>query len=148
MNNSKHINKIKSKIPPQAFSSLNLEKADESTLKKLSSLSFKCPKTTLIFSIFFGILGVDRFYKGDIRLGIVKFLLGFCVIIVLFNTVNSSFFDDYTDENYFTPLSIFSFAVAFLLFLSGCIWWLVDIFLVFIGVKKDNLTQLQATLLS
>lgn len=147
MNNSKHINKIKSKIPPQAFSSLNLDKANENTLQKLSSLSFKCPKTALVFSIFFGILGVDRFYKGDIRLGIVKFLLGFCTIIVLFNTVNSSFFDDYTDENYFTPLSIFSFGVAFLLFLSGCIWWLVDIFLVFIGVKKDNLTQLQATLL-
>lgn len=148
MNNAKRINTIKSKIPAQAFSSLNLEQANESTLQKLSSLSFKCPKTALVLSCFFGILGMDRFYKGDIRLGVVKFLLGFCAIIVLFNTANSSFFDDYTDENYFTPLSIFSFGVAFLLFLSGCIWWLVDIFLVFIGVKKDNLTKLYALLLS
>ena len=36
----------------------------------------KNPMTVLLFSIFLGGLGVDRFYIGDTGLGVAKLLLG------------------------------------------------------------------------
>jgi len=40
----------------------------------ISMLPFKSPVTALILSIFLGGLGIDRFYIGDIGLGIGKLL--------------------------------------------------------------------------
>lgn len=141
---TKCLKHIENKIPNKAYSLLaqNIEKANEKSLKELLSLNFKCPKTALFCSVFLGILGVDRLYKGDIKLGVVKFLLGFLFYIVVFSTLNHSAFGAYE----LSGSAIFSFSVAFLILLAACIWWIVDIFFVCAGVKKDNLSLLNATL--
>lgn len=141
---TKCLKHIENKIPNKAYSQLtqSIEKANEKSLKELLSLKFKCPKTALFCSVFLGVLGVDRLYKGDIKLGVVKFLLGFLFYIVVFNALNHSTFGAYE----LSGSAIFSFSVAFLILLAACIWWLVDIFFVCAGVKKDNLSLLNATL--
>lgn len=57
-----------------------LEKIPEDKIQVLSFIPLKDPIIGLILGIFFGALSVDRFYKGDIGLGILKFLSIFIVI--------------------------------------------------------------------
>ena len=47
---------------------------DDSKLFMLQTVQFKDPVTTLLFSLFIGGWGVDRFYIGDTGLGIAKLL--------------------------------------------------------------------------
>ena len=51
-----------------------LEKMDDSKFALLQSLNYKNPTTMLIFSIFLGSLGVDRFMLGQTGLGVAKLL--------------------------------------------------------------------------
>lgn len=53
-----------------------LEGADERSYKRISTLSLKNPTTVLLFSIFLGGFGVDRFYIGDTAIGVLKLLFG------------------------------------------------------------------------
>lgn len=47
----------------------------------VNSTGLKDPTVALIFSLMFGYLGVDRFYNGQILLGLLKLLTaGFCLI--------------------------------------------------------------------
>ncbi len=50
--------------------------APDSTLYRLQSANFKSPIIALILSLCFGTLGIDRFYIGDIGLGLGKLLTG------------------------------------------------------------------------
>ncbi|BDB65938.1 hypothetical protein Hc94105_0117 [Helicobacter cinaedi] len=70
------------KIPSKAAFMLQgrLEKIPEDKIQVLSFIPLKDPIIGLILGIFFGALSVDRFYKGDIGLGILKFLSIFIVI--------------------------------------------------------------------
>ena len=58
-----------------------LKKLPEDKLSMLSAIQLKNPTTGLICGLVAGGLGVDRFYKGDIGLGIAKIftLGGFCI---------------------------------------------------------------------
>ena len=47
---------------------------DESKWPAIQILQFKDPTIALILSLFLGNLGIDRFYAGDIGLGILKLL--------------------------------------------------------------------------
>lgn len=79
--------------------------------EKMSSfllLELKQPLVGLILGLFFGTFGVDRFYKGDIKLGILKFLSLFILI--------------------------------------GIIWALIDLVLVWKGIKKDNYNKIDQAL--
>lgn len=50
----------------------------------LISLNLNDPTTTIIISIFFGYLGIDRFMLGDIGMGILKLLtVGCCGILTI-----------------------------------------------------------------
>lgn len=93
------------KIPVESKMVLQkqLEKIDDSSVAMLRNLPLKDPFLAGLLSIFLGMFGVDRFYKGDIGLGITKLLL--C-------------------------------------WLTLGIWWFIDCFVVYIGVKKDNLEKI------
>lgn len=84
-----------------------LEDVDKKQLYALSSISLKSPLVGLILGVIFGVLGVDRFYKGDIGIGIVKLCL--C-------------------------------------WLTFGIWWAIDLFLVWKGIKQDNLRKISQAL--
>ncbi|RBQ30095.1 TM2 domain-containing protein [Aliarcobacter vitoriensis] len=80
---------------------------DDKKTSYITMLNLKSPIMRLILGLFLGGLGVDRFYKGDIGLSILK-----------------------------------------LLTLGGlAIWTIIDLFLVFKGIKKDNLQKVQQALL-
>jgi TM2 domain-containing membrane protein YozV len=51
-----------------------LEKIDDSKYLMIQSLDYKNPTTLLIFSLFLGGLGVDRFMLGQTGLGVAKLL--------------------------------------------------------------------------
>lgn len=84
-----------------------LEEVDEETLAMLMSLQLKNPIIGLVLGILLGFWGVDRFYKGDIALGVVK---------------------------------------LFLWWITLGIWIIIDWFLVWRGIKKDNVTKIAQAL--
>lgn len=47
---------------------------DDSKAVMVQTLQFKDPTTSLIISLLGGMLGIDRFYIGDVGLGIAKLL--------------------------------------------------------------------------
>lgn len=53
-----------------------ISKADDRAYDSLMTVPLKNPTTTLLLSIFLGGLGVDRFFVGDVGLGVAKLLLG------------------------------------------------------------------------
>ena len=53
-----------------------LMKASPEQVDNLTMVKLYNPILTLILSIFLGWLGVDRFYIGDIGLGVAKLLVG------------------------------------------------------------------------
>ena len=64
------------KFPPASIMAIRsqLEKLDDSKFALLQSLNYKNPTTILIFSIFLGHFGVDRFILGQTGLGVLKLL--------------------------------------------------------------------------
>ena len=139
---------IKGKIPSESLVPLQekLEKVGENALQKLMLVVLKSPVVGIVLSILFGILGVDRFYKGDLKLGFAK--LGLIIIsyaiflgVVIVAAVASDDVEDRILEQYFLP-----FALALIGIVVAYIWWIVDIFLVFFGIKKDNLNKIHSAL--
>lgn len=98
------------KIPADGVYMLreSLEKIDESKLSNLYMVQLKNPIVGLVLGIFIGVFGADRFYKGDIGIGVAKLLI--CWI-------------------------------------TFGIWWLVDLFLVWQGIKKDNLNRINQAIM-
>ncbi|HEB7543484.1 TM2 domain-containing protein [Campylobacter coli] len=123
---------FKDKIPEERLFILEEElKKSRKDLSALYAISLKNPLVGLVLSITVGLFGVDRFYKGDILLACIKlafFIIPlfatFAILIALLND-NHSIFIDY-------------FAIFALMFVVASIWKLVDIYLVFVGIKKDN----------
>lgn len=93
------------KIPSEKLLMLQaqFENIDEKEVIALSVIPLKEPFIGLLLGLFLGVFGVDRFYKGDIGLGVAKLLL--C-------------------------------------WLTFGIWWLIDLFLVYKGIKKDNFQKI------
>lgn len=148
---------LKGKIPNEALLPLknSLEKAGENAVQKLVFLNLKSPVVGLVLSLLFGILGVDRFYKGDLKLGLTKLglllagfalLVGSAVLGAMSETVNVELMSDddiaqMVIDEYFLP-----FVVGLIGILACYVWWIVDIFLVFFGIKKDNLARIHRAL--
>ena len=102
------------KIPSEQVFNLQktLESVDDSALSALSMIQLKDPIIGLLLGLFFGVFGVDRFYKGDIGLGIA-----ICVL----------------------TLTLFGLVIS-------AIWVIADLFLVYSGIKKDNLQKITQVL--
>jgi TM2 domain family protein len=86
--------------------------------------TLKSPGIGLVLGFLFGWLGVDRFYKGDAGLGIFKILLCILPVFLLMSAA----------QNGDNDLA----ALASLIMCAGIIWCIADLFLVYMGIKKDN----------
>jgi TM2 domain-containing membrane protein YozV len=72
--------------------------------------TLKDPTTVLIISILVGSLGVDRFYIGDIGIGIGKLCSSLGITLI----------------------------TCGMLFFVGWIWWIIDLFLIMDATRKKN----------
>ena len=88
----------------------------------------------LVVSITVGLFGIDRFYKGDILLACIK--LAFFIIPLFATFATFAAFIALLDESH--SIFIDYFAIFALMFVVASIWKLVDIYLAFVGIKKDN----------
>ncbi len=73
-------------FPPEKIMYLKdkLKTMDEEKFSLVSTIELKDPTTLLLFSIFLGGLGVDRFMLGDTGIGILKLLTaGVCGILTI-----------------------------------------------------------------
>ena len=57
-----------------------MEKVKDSAYDNILVSKIHSPTTTLILSIFLGALGIDRFYIGDVGIGICKLLFGWLTL--------------------------------------------------------------------
>lgn len=121
----------KDKIPQESVLVLQerLRSVSDDKILVLSSIPLKSPILGLIFGLAFGVFGVDRFYKGDIGLGIAKLAFGLSYIIALF----------YEEEILESTFWFFGFLPALVIVL----WITLDYFLVWRRIKKDNLQHIQ-----
>lgn len=115
---------LQDKIPSTSLPLVKekLEKASEDQISSLAVLPLKSHIIGLVFGWSLGICGADRFYKGDIALGIAKlalFLVG-CITIAI--------------------------GIGGLLIFAALIWSFVDLFLVWKGIKQDNLDKILSVL--
>lgn len=71
------LRKYKSEIPKGNLSLFKnyLEEASDDCMEELMAIPLKNKLATKLFSIFLGRFGVDRFYVGDIALGVIKSVL-------------------------------------------------------------------------
>ena len=143
---------LKDRVPNDSVLSLkqSLENAGEDKLERLILLNLKNPILALVLSLFLGFLGIDRIYKGDFKLGALKFFL-FATILILFvflTLLSYSLLGDYMDyTKEEATISLFASPLLLAVFMLGLfflllIWSVIDIFLVFFGIKKDNLKKI------
>lgn len=91
-----------------------LDNIDEKKFNNLSLIPFKNPLIAVVLGIVFGIFGVDRFYQGNIKLGVLKLVIWLVGV-----------------------LTIFLFIGIFILW-ALYIYVLVDLFFVYKAVQNDN----------
>lgn len=125
---------LKDKVPSDAFLPLkeSLDKADEGISDRLLLVNFKNALLGLVFAVI--LPGVDRIYKGDIALGVFKlvYFIGVYGALQVFSGEQSA--------SATTLIILLMLAVALL------VWWVVDMFLVWKGIKRDNLKKIFDTL--
>ena len=98
----------------------------------LTATTLKSPMVGLVLGFLFGWLGVDRFYKGDAGLGIFKILLCILPVFLLMSAAQNG-------DNDLAGL-------ASLIMCAGIMWCIADLFLVYIGIKKDNFNKIMISL--
>ena len=105
------------------FFTKHLQEASNSCMDEFMSLPIKGKNKTLLFSIFLGGLGIDRFYIGDKGLGAAKLI--FRIFVVLMADVA---------------------ILGTLLSLASSIWCIADIFITYKVAKQINYNSLAAYL--
>ena len=59
-----------------------LSNADDTAFSRVAMIQTYNPLLTLILSMAFGLIGVDRFYVGDVGLGVCKLLFGWVTFFI------------------------------------------------------------------
>lgn len=124
----------KEKVPQESliFLQTSLEKLSENDCVTLESIPLKDPLKGLLLGISLGGFGVDRFYKGDVWIGFSKIFLHITFAILYFSLIIE---ENPTIEEWQGAISFYFVAVWF--FAS------IDAFLVYRGIKQDNLRKIQ-----
>ena len=133
-NNDMIFYNLKDKVPSNALLRLkeSLDKASEGASKQLLLINLKNAILGLIFSVI--LPGVDRIYKGDIALGIFKIIY----FVVVYIGVESNLGDRLVANSESSVL-----AVLWLLAIVAMLaWFVADMFLVWKGIKRDNLKKI------
>lgn len=99
----------------------SLDALEDNKANALISLPLKNPLLTLIFSVAFGFFAIDRFYLGQVGLGIVKLVMAGLVF-------GASWF------------------VLDMIWYIFCIWWVVDWFLTYRVAHNINLEKITEAL--
>lgn len=132
-NNDMIFYNLKDKVPSYALLRLkeSLDKADKGASKQLLLINLKNAILGLIFSVI--LPGVDRIYKGDIALGIFKIIY----IVGVYIGIEA----DLGDRLIANESAVL--AVLWLLAMVAMVAWCVaDMFLVWKGIKRDNLKKI------
>ncbi|EPH09270.1 hypothetical protein HMPREF9309_00789 [Campylobacter ureolyticus ACS-301-V-Sch3b] len=126
MNNAILMQNLSKVLPNSALYGLDkkLENLSESQLNTLMIYKFKNPVLCLILSIFAGGWGVDRFYIGDIKWGIIKIAIPFAIVII--GLLLSLF------------LAQIAYAIMGVAFLAYMVFLIIDIFRVQKECKELN----------
>lgn len=124
----------KEKVPQESliFLQTSLEKLSENDCTTLESIPLKDPLKGLLLGISLGGFGIDRFYKGDIWIGFLKIFLHIMFAILYFSLIIG---EKLTIEEWQGAISFYFVTVWF--FAS------IDAFLVYKGIKQDNLRKIQ-----
>ena len=124
---------LKDKVPNDALLPLkeSLDKADESVSERFLLVDFKNALLGLVLSVL--LPGVDRIYKGDIVLGVFKLVYFIGVYVALQISDNFGALDS----------SDLGALVLLLVLAVGLLaWFIADMFLVWRGIKRDNLKKI------
>lgn len=107
---------------------------DQNVSILMSSCKFHSPTASILFSIFLGFLGIDRFRIGNIGKGISK-LTSLCLgIFFIISHVSTD------NDNYIL-------LILGLLSLASCvIQWLIDIFCIIAATKNENIEILASNI--
>ena len=112
-----YINKIRKHLPKEAYRDLRIksENISEEKVNKIKELKLKSIYATVFLSLFLGLFGADRFYAGDIKLGVGKLAMGLVGYI-------------------FGGFGTIGFAIRLLSY----VWWIEDIFFSYRLSRKRN----------
>lgn len=112
-----------------------LENADDSCYENLMNVKLKNRSTVTLLSVFLGSFAIDRFYLGDIALGVLKIavILLSPILFVVLMIGERVGVDDLT---------------RFILFylMTANLWWFIDIFVCRKRIKEKNFRILMSLL--
>lgn len=109
----------------------------------ISTIKLKSPVTGLVLGFlpyWLGISGIDRIYKGDIWLGLLKLFLPFLSVGLAIALVWA--FDEVVEG----VIGYIAAGLVYGSFLAAFVWWFADLFLVWRGIKRDNLAKINKQL--
>lgn len=145
---------LQDKLPKDAMSLASLrdklDKLNNTQRDKfhqtMSFIKLKSPIVGLILGLLFGGLGVDRFYKGNIGLGVLKIILLIVSYSLFFGGFLGVVANSLDETGEVAAGSVGMAVVGGLMLFLFAVWVVADFFFVYKGIKKDNLAKVTTAL--